>query len=134
MTTKQRYMGIQDTLGVMNKNACLFLCILSIAEDYTKEPIDLLFAYNAFVMSKYMTLDCYMRDSESALELLTGVQWKREKMKQLPDPVPNEMYTIEHWINGKYEHFKRRGFDTLKNSLTVQRGELVEYYCYIAHR
>lgn len=132
MTSRQRYTGIQDVFKTMNDSACLFLCLLSIAEEYNKAPVDLLEAYRAFIDKDIMSADFYMKDSEAALEYLTGTQWKREKMKQLPEPVPELMYTIEHWRNGKYEHFKRRGFDTLRNSITVQRGQLVEYYCYSA--
>ena len=132
MTSKQRYSGIQDVFRTMNDNACLFLCILSIAEEFNKAPVDLLEAYHAFISKGIMKSDFYFNDSEAALEYLTGVQWKREKMKVLPDPVPELMYTIEHWKNGKYEHFKRRSFDTLRNSITVQRGQLIEYYCYTA--
>ena len=132
MNSKQRYQGIQDVFAVMHESSCLFLCILSIAEDYNKEPVDLLEAYHTFIHKGIMKANFFMKDSEAALEYLTGVQWKREKLKELPTPVPELMYTVEHWKRGEREHFRRRGFDTVRNSKTVQLGTLVEYYCYTA--
>ena len=66
----------------------------------------------------------YLRD-------LTGKNWRREVLKELPNPAPDAMYTVEKWKRDERTHFRRRFMDTLTNSQTVALGKLVEYYCYI---
>ena len=126
---KNRYEGSQSFL----QEACLFLSLTSIAEQVTNSNIDILgtLAYckrQGYINSKNeMTVEgqcAYLRD-------LTGKNWRREVLKELPNPVPDEMYTIEKWKRDERTHFRRRFMDTLTNSQTVALGKLVEYYCYI---
>lgn len=111
---------------------CLFLSLLSIAEEYTGRCLDFISCYTIATANGCMDKNFYMNDQERLLNLLTGKTWKKEVMTKLPDPVPEPMYTIERWYNDKtkFTHFKRRGFDTLINSNTVANGKLDCYYCY----
>ena len=74
----------------------------------------------------------YCVNQELILEVLTGKKWTKKIMPKLPDKVPDKMYTVEKWYNPRtnFTHFKRRAFDTLKTSVTVKEGKLVEYYTY----
>lgn len=132
MTTKQRYEKIQSVLAIAGQSACLFLCILSIAEDYKGGDLDLI--WSIFVAKREGCLqdDFYVSDQEKLLLLLTGRTWKRSVVTKLPDRIPDNMYTVEKWYNPRtgYTHFKRRGYDTLASSVTVKEGKLKEYYCY----
>ena len=64
---------------------------------------------------------------------LTGDVWERQEMKSLPAVVPDNMYTVEKWVNPRtgFTHFRRRFMDTVKNSVTVKEGSLICYYGYI---
>ena len=132
LSVKARYQGIQTTLGKAHEYACLFLSLLSIVEDYTKKPIDFITAYRTAVHKKYINEDFECLDQEAMLKEFTGKKWTRTVVEHLPDPVPDNMYTIEKWYNPrtKFTHFRRRGFDTLMSSVTVTEGKLINYYCY----
>ena len=65
------------------------------------------------------------------LGFLTGKQWHREEFTELPNPVPDEMYTVEKWCRDKVTHFRRRFVDTLTHSMTVAMGKLSGYYGYV---
>lgn len=63
---------------------------------------------------------------------LTGKLWTREVVQQLPSPLPKNVFVVEKWKNaatGK-QHFRRDFVDSLRNSLTVKEGKLIEYYLY----
>lgn len=132
MIVKERYQAIQTKLKVCGEEGCLFLSLLSIAEEIGNKQIDLITAYNIAIDNKYMLQDFYMLNQEGFIAKLTAKPIKKETLKKLPDPVPNNMYTVEKWYNPrtKLTHFRRRGFDTLENSITVKEGYIKEYYCY----
>ena len=132
-TTKySRYDGIQTVLDNAGDSGCLFLSLLSIIEDYTRLPVDFIHAYNKCIAMGIIDEDLYCKDQEKILEAFTGKKWKKTVVRKLPSPVPLEMYTVEKWYNKRtnYTHFRRRGFDTLTNSVTVKEGKIIEYYCY----
>lgn len=133
MGTKERYQGIQTVFKKANSDSCLFLCLLSIAEDYLKKPVDFIQAYRDAIDNKFINDNFYCYQQENILTMLTGKKWKKEIREKLPSPVPEEMYTVEKWYNRKtgYTHFKRRGFDSLVSSRTVLEGKLQSYYCYV---
>lgn len=133
MDTKSRYKGIQTVFKNANSYACLFLSLLSIAEEENNKEIDFIEAYRLAIKNKCMNDQFYMLDQEKFLKILTGKKFIREMRERLPTPVPNNMYTVEKWYNPRtgYTHFKRRGFDTLVNSTTTKEGKRVGYYCYI---
>lgn len=133
MTVKQRYEGIQTVLLEAGNSACLFLCILSIAEQYLNKDIDFIWAYNILKSTGCVTKDFYMLDQEKALFVLTEKTWRKAEYTALPDVVPAKMYTVEKWYCPKtgFTHFKRRAYDTLESSNTVKHGKLIAYYTYI---
>lgn len=130
---KDRYTGIQSMFGRASSSACLFLALLSIVEDFTDNTVDFIDACRVSVLNKVINpADFYVLDSIKLLKLFTNKNWSFKRVEQLPDKIPDEMYTIEKWFNKRtgYTHFKRRGFDTLEFSVTVKEGKLVEYYVY----
>lgn len=132
-TTKySRYSGIQTVFKKAGESGCLFLSLLSIVEDYTRLPVDFIHAYNKCIGMGIIDEDFYCQDQEKMLETFTGKKWKKTVVKELPSIVPLEMYTVAKWYNErtKFTHFRRRGWDTLNNSVTVKEGKIVEYYCY----
>jgi hypothetical protein len=133
MTVKERYAGIQSVFYNANKYSCLFLCLLSIAEEASWQAVDLIGVYRHCIKKHWIDDDFTCLNQTAILEYITGKHWRREVRKSLPDPVPDEMYTVEKWYNPRtgFTHFKRRGFDTLYSSNTVKEGKLKEYYCYI---
>lgn len=134
MNVKDRYNGIQTVFKNAGESACLFLSLLSIAEEYTNSSIDFIDAYNKCIRAGLIRDDFYCIDQEKILFTFTGKQWKKTVLKSLPDKVPDNVFTIAKWYNKRtnFTHFRRRGFDTLSNSVTVKEGSIKEYYCYEA--
>ena len=132
MNVKERYKEIQTVFEKAGESACLFLSLLSIAEEYTGLPVDFIVAYRKCIELGLIEKDFYCLDQEKILYAFTGMKWKKTVLKELPDPVPGNMYTVEKWHNERtgFTHFKRRGWDTLESSVTVKEGSIVEYYCY----
>lgn len=127
---EQRYAGCQSFL----QEGCLFLSLCSIAEEVRRKPVDILDALAQCRKLGWVDeLNNMAIDGQPRLlHYLTGLTWKREVLKKLPSRVPDEMYTIEKWVNPatRATHFRRRYVDTLKNSVTVQQGTLDSYYTY----
>ena len=132
MGSKQRYSGLQTLFGVAHDTSCLFLCMLSIAEEQTGHDIDFITAYNVCLKMGAIDEQFYCTNQELILKILTGKEWTKQIIHKLPDKIPDKMYTVEKWYNPRtnFTHFKRRAFDTLKASVTVKEGKLVEYYTY----
>ena len=132
MNVKERYNGIQTVFEKAGKSSCLFLSLLSIAEEYTGLPVDFIVAYRKCIELGLIEKDFFCNDQEKILYELTGTKWKKTVLKELPDPLPENMYTVEKWHNDRtgFIHFKRRGWDTLDSSVTVKEGKIAEYYCY----
>lgn len=140
MNVKGRYEGIQTVFEKAGKSACLFLSLLSIAEEYTGLPVDFIVAYRKCIDLGLIEKDFFCNDQEKILYEFTGAKWEKTVVKELPDtvsenipsPVPGNMYTVEKWFNERtgFTHFKRRYFDTLESSVTVKEGYIKEYYCY----
>lgn len=127
---EQRYKGVQTFLT----EGCLFLSLCSIAEQVANMHIDILSAIQYAKTEGWIDANNDMtKTSQCALlEFLTGKKWHREEFTTLPNPVPDEMYTVEKWRNPKngFTHFRRRFVDTLTDSVTVKMGKLVSYYGY----
>ena len=132
MNAKERYNGIQTVFEKAGESACLFLSLLSIAEENTGLPVDFIFAYRKCIELGLIEKDFFCNDQEKILYEFTGKKWKKTVVKKTPDPVPENMYTVEKWFNERtgFTHFKRRSFDTLESSVTVKEGSILEYYCY----
>lgn len=125
----RRYAGVQTFLT----EGCLFLSLCSIAEQVANMHVDILSAIQYAKAEGWIDKNNDMtEDSQCALlGFLTGKRWHREEFTTLPNPVPDEMYTVEKWCNDAFTHFRRRFVDTLTKSVTVARGKLSGYYGYI---
>lgn len=132
MNVKERYNGIQTVFEKAGESACLFLSLLSIAEEYTGLPVDFIVAYRKCIELGLIEKDFFCNDQEKILYEFTGKKWKKTVLKELPSPMPENMFTVEKWYNKRtgFTHFKRRGFDTLESSVTVKEGHIREYYCF----
>lgn len=132
MNVKERYNGIQTVFENAGESGCLFLSLLSIAEEYTGLPVDFIVAYRKCIEKGLIEKDFFCNNQEKILHTFTGEKWNKTIVKELPDPVPENMFTIEKWYNPRtdFTHFKRRAFDTLESSVTTREGKIVEYYCY----
>jgi hypothetical protein len=127
---ERRYKGVQTFLT----EGCLFLSLTSIAEQVANMHVDLLSALQFARAEGWIDQNNDMTEDTQCyyLEYLTHKKWHREVKKELPCTVPDEMYTVEKWLNtrtGK-AHFRRRFVDTITDSITVKEGALVAYYCY----
>lgn len=133
MLAKERYSGLQTLLGSCGNGGCLFLCLCSIAEEYLGKPIDLIDAIQVSRSRKWIHDDFWVADSPAILNYLTGKRWYRREVSSLPKNILANEYTIAIYFNKatRYTHFKRRGYDTLVNSVTVRDGYLVGYYIYV---
>ena len=125
----RRYAGVQTFLT----EGCLFLSLCSIVEQVANMHVDILSAIQYAKAEGWIDKNNDMtEDSQCALlGFLTGKRWHREEFTTLPNPVPDEMYTVEKWCNDAFTHFRRRFVDTLTKSVTVARGKLSGYYGYI---
>lgn len=127
----RRYAGVQTFLT----EGCLFLSLCSIAEQVANMHIDILSALQYAKSEGWIDQNNDMtEDSQCALlGFLTGKKWHREEFTTLPNPVPDEMYTVEKWLNPNngFTHFRRRFVDTITKSVTVARGKLSGYYGYV---
>lgn len=125
----RRYEGVQTFLT----EGCLFLSLCSIAEQVVNEHIDILSTIQYAKAEGWIDSNNDMTKASQCalLSFLTGKQWRREEFTELPNPVPDEMYTVEKWCRDKVTHFRRRFVDTLTHSMTVAMGKLSGYYGYV---
>lgn len=112
---------------------CYFLALMSIAEEVSGAPIDLLAAIALCRAEGWVTDDAYVTNPTAILHALTGKRWTHKESTSLPDTVPDNMYTIQKWEHGATTHFRRRYVDTLRNSLTVKVGTIHSYYLFTYH-
>ena len=82
MNVKARYSGIQSILYACGKDGCLFLSLLSIAEEVGGKSIDLIEAINCAFELRCISPNFYIKDSLLLLEVLTGKKWKRRIVKR----------------------------------------------------
>lgn len=134
MTPKQRYQGIQSTLKIAGDNACHFLTLLSIAEEESEAPIDLIEAIRITQKMKWMNSEftVTVAGSLALLEYYTDKKWTRREVKVLPSVIKDNEYTEAVYKNDNtgFNHYRRRGYDTLNHSVTVAEGYIEKYYIY----
>lgn len=126
---KRRYAGVQTFLT----DGCYFLALMSIAEEVSGSPIDLLSAIALCRAEGWVTDDAYVNNPTAILHAFTGKRWTHKESTSLPDTVPDNMYTIQKWERGTTTHFRRRYVDTLKDSVTVKLGTIHSYYLFTCH-
>ena len=125
----RRYAGVQTFLT----EGCLCLSLCSIAEQVANMHVDILSTIQYAKAEGWIDKNNNMTKASQCalLGFLTGKQWHREEFTELPNPVPDEMYTVEKWCRDKVTHFRRRFVDTLTHSMTVAMGKLSGYYGYV---
>lgn len=79
-----------------------------------------------------MRSDFYVKDAFAILNYYTNKKWVRRSVTELPKEIKDNEYTEAVWFNKRtsFTHFRRRGFDTLQNSVTVKEGKIQSYYIY----
>lgn len=125
----RRYAGVQTFLT----EGCLFLSLCSIAEQVANMHVDILSTIQYAKAEGWIDKNNDMTEASQCalLGFLTGKKWHREEFTELPNPVPDEMFTVEKWCRDKVTHFRRRFVDTLTHSMTVAMGKLSGYYGYV---
>lgn len=125
----RRYEGVQTFLT----EGCLFLSLCSIAEQVANMHVDILSTIQYAKAEGWIDKNNNMTEASQCalLGFLTGKKWHREEFTELPNPVPDEMFTVEKWCRDKVTHFRRRFVDTLTHSMTVAMGKLSGYYGYV---
>lgn len=129
---RDRYEGIQTVLRKCGESGCLFLSILSIAEEVTGVSFDLINTIHICLQKRWITNDFECLDSLAILNYLTGKIWIRREVTRLTRDVAYNEYTIANYFNPRTGiiHRRRRGYDTLKASVTVREGYIKSYYVY----
>lgn len=131
--SQDRYEGLQSLLKACGGEGCLFLTVLSIAEDATETHIDLIDAIHLCLKKKWIASDFECLDSLAILNHFTpGKVWCRREVPGLLAPVRDNEYTVANYYNPGTEitHRRRRPYDTLKSSVTVREGYIKSYYIY----
>ena len=131
MTVRDRYEGLQSILQRCGSDDCFFLSIASIIEDVNKKPIDLIEMIRYCMSKGWITQKFYITDSLAILCHYTGKSWIRRSSATLPKIGDND-YTVAVWYNDRtqFTHYRRRGYDSLEDSVTVKEGYIRSYYIY----
>ena len=129
---RDRYEGIQTVLKKCGESGCLFLSVLSIAEEVAEVSFDLINTVHICLRKKWITDDFECLDSLAILNYLTGKTWTRREVTCLTGDVAYNEYTVANYFNPRTGiiHRRRRGYDTIKNSVTVREGSILTYYVY----
>lgn len=134
MDIHERWGGSQSLLARLGESGCLFLSLVSIAEQSRGKSLDVLDAARRCIRKKLVRADnFFVFDSPGVLTELTGRPWTLERRADVPDPLPENVWTVEKWAMNGRTHFKRRGFDTIEGGArTVRDGRREAVYCYTA--
>lgn len=137
MIPRERYENLQTELLALHKDGCHFLTLCSIADEYRHdhglEYIDLIWAIRTCTSKGLIDGEFYVKDNGcKILSLLTdGKKWTRKDVEILP-PIRDNDYTEAEYFNPRtqFTHFRRRYFDTLRDSVTVKEGYIRKYRIY----
>lgn len=124
-----RYEDSQRVLWHM-QDACYFLCLLSIAEEYLDKKVDLLDSARYCMKQGWINKDFFVNDPERILKWLCDASDVRWKMVQSVGILKDNEYSLEKWKCGEKTHFKRRYFDVYNDSSTVKNGVRLGYYVF----
>ena len=116
------------------REGCFFLSLLSIAEEFNGQKVDLIDAVNMAFDNKYVTSDYTVKKDCELLSKLTGRKVTK-KVTSVCGVLDDNEYSIVKYLNKEKtaNHFRRRYFDVYTNSMTVKEGTLVGYYIYTIH-
>lgn len=137
MTVKERYEYLQTICGVAKESACHFFTLCSIADEYRHNHgllyIDIIEAGKMLRSKGLLDDEFYVKDDGTkVLSLLTdGKKWSRKDVEKLGTINDND-YTEAVYFNPRtqFKHFRRRYFDTLRDSVTVKEGHIIQYRIY----
>ena len=137
MTVKERYEHLQTICGTAHESACHFLVLCSIADEYRYDHnlpyIDIIEAGRMLRSKGLMDSEFFIKDDGcKVLSLLTnGKKWTRKDVVKLGQINDND-YTEAIYFNPRtqFRHFRRRYFDTLRDSVTVKEGYVESYRIY----
>lgn len=137
MTVKERYQNLQTEMLALHQDGCHFLTLCSIADDYRHDHnlpyIDLIWAIRTCTSKGLIDSEFYVKDDGcKILSLLTdGRKWTRKDVEKL-GPIGDNDYTEAVYYNPRteYKHFRRRYLDTLRDSVTVKEGYVIQYRIY----
>lgn len=136
MTVREHYEYLQSIFAVAHDNSCHFLTLCSIAEEATDQWVDVVKAMKMLQSKGLMDDEFFIKDDGcKVLSLLTnGKKWTRKDVETLGIIHDND-YTEAEWFNPrtKFTHFRRRYFDTLRDSVTVKEGYIRRYRIYTIH-
>lgn len=120
----------------MGNNACYFMCVINIAEEYTHKKYDVFTILAIANAHKVIDFDYdnlsssnnfYMEDAAKLLYILTGKKWTVRKEPSYYKPKKQD-YIVQHWTKGYGDgHFNRPNFDSCQNSQTVKIGKIDSY-------
>jgi hypothetical protein len=130
MTVKNRYQDLQTMLKHCGYEGCHFLALCSIIEEVNQEPVDLIEAIKVCQSKGFIDYNFFVKAGDSLLEYFTGKKWSRRKVEVLPPVIKDNEYTEAIYYNPRteYYHYRRRGFDTVIDSVTVKEGYIIGYY------
>ena len=126
---KSRYEDSQRVLWHM-QDACYFLCLLSIAEEYLDEKVDLLDAARHCMEQGWMKADFFINEPTEILKYLCKAKDVKWRMVQNVGLLKDNEYSLEKWKCGVKTHFRRRYFDVYNNSTIVKDGSMMCYYVF----
>ena len=137
MAIKERYQNLQTEALALHKDGCHFLTLCSIADEYRHTHglayVDLIWAIRICQGENLIDDEFYVNDDGCrVLSLLTdGKKWSRKDVVSLPTIGYND-YTEAVYYNErtKFKHFRRRYLDTLRDSVTVKEGKIIQYRIY----
>ena len=140
MIPRERYENLQTELLALHKDGCHFLTLCSIADEYRYDHglpyLDFIWAYRTCQSKGLITRDCYVNDDGCGiLSLLTdGKKWTRKDVEKVGQVNDND-YTEAVYFNPRtrFHHFRRRYFDTLVHSVTVEEGYIESVRIYTVH-
>lgn len=137
--SRSKYENVQSDLCRFIPEACLFLSLLSIAEDAIADfnldrKFDMIDVYRKALDEGWLgRTDNMLYNQCALLEYCTGKPWIRSivPVEQFDsyEVLPHQ-YTISKWVKGKITHFRRRGYDVYANSNTVKNGRQESVYVY----
>lgn len=130
-TTRMRYEGLQTLLRCCGEEGCLFLSLISIAEEVEHTTLDLIEVIRTCLEKGWIEDDFYCNDSLAILSYLTNKTWTRKEVSRFPS-LKSHDYVIANYYNERTGcvHRRRNEFDTLESSITVREGYIQSYYIY----
>lgn len=135
--SRKKYENAQSDLLSFLPEACFFLSLLSVADDYnedfgTGKTVDLIGAWREALDRGWLgRADSIMYNDIALLRWLTGARVTKEVLSPTSDvSVAENEYTITKYELAGKNHFRRRGYDVWRDSQTVRNGRLVAVYLY----